>query len=154
MFSFFKLRGATPTLAWLLLLCSPAAAIRQGAEMSVEEYCRMSKALLEVAVDEWSARIDAAEGHTGKREQLSKKLEGVTESYRARRGEVYRRHGMSTAADLRYARAHDEEIRSYLEENPEVRDAIESLRRRVGDLIERFEAVAPGAAKEDEDEKN
>lgn len=133
-------------LLCLLLLQPPAAAAARapGGELTVADYCELTRALLELSAREWQERVDAAAQKKGDRKEMLRTLERVAKSYRAQQDEVYGRFGMSAREDLRYASDHQSEIESYLEENPEVRDSIESLKARIDALIEQFESAAAG----------
>jgi FMN phosphatase YigB (HAD superfamily) len=131
----------------MLLLLGPAAASPvQQSKITVEDYCRLTQSLLELSVREWEERADLAATHKSERKQLTTKLAAVTNRYRPLREESYNRYGLSLAADLRYASEHQSEIETYLDENPEVRDALDTLKQRINALIEQFESAAPPPA--------
>jgi chromosome segregation ATPase len=133
-------------LGLLLLSYSPAAlaGARAGDGLTVAGYVEMTQSLLELSLAEWQERIDAATRKKGDRKELLRALEDVSKRYRARREEVYGRYQMSPAADLRYASDHRAEIEGYLEENAELRDALDSLKARLEALIQQFESAMSG----------
>jgi hypothetical protein len=126
-----------------LLLGLAAAPEARQSGLTVEAYCQLTKSLMESSVQEWEERVEVATSHQGDRKELAAKLEAVTERRRPQRDEVYSQYGLNPGADLRYASEHRAEIEGYLEENPEVREALDSLKTRVNTLIQQFEAVAP-----------
>lgn len=141
------LRPLTRTLTTfcLALLLSGAAAgrVRQDGGITVEDYCRLTQSLMELSVREWEQRAELAAAGKEDRKALAAKFEAVTKQYRPLREEVYARHGLTPKEDLRYASEHRAEIESYLEENPDVRDALVSLKVRIDALIAQVESAAP-----------
>ncbi len=133
----------TLTLLCLLLLLPCAGLLARGAdgELSVADYCAMTQSLLEISASEWQERVDIAAEKKADRKEMLRKLEEITNRYRARQGEVYSRYGISPRDDLRYAAAHRAEIENYLEENSEVRNSIESLKGRIDALVQQFESA-------------
>jgi predicted metal-binding transcription factor (methanogenesis marker protein 9) len=132
------MRGLTIFL--LLLACLTAMGLSRF-EISTEEYCQLKQALVELSIQEWQERVEAANQNKDDRKKLTERLDEITERNRGLRDETYRRHGMSSRDDLRYASTHAKELESYLEENPEVKNSIESLKERLNRLVEQFEAV-------------
>jgi hypothetical protein len=133
-----------PAISFLLLFSfSAMATFGWQDDISVEDYCRLTQSLMELSVQEWQGRLDLATQSKNDRKGLSQKLEAVTKRSKPLRDEIYLHYGMSPKDELRYASDHRPEIESYLEENPEVRDSIDSLKKRIDDLIQRFEAAAP-----------
>lgn len=104
---------------------------------------------MELSIQEWQERVEAANQNKDDRKKLTERLEEITDRNRGLRDETYRRYGMSARDDLRYASAHAKEIESYLEENPDVRNAIGSLKERISSLVQQFEAVVKPAEKGD-----
>lgn len=127
----------------LLLLASATGHPLQKPAITVEDYCRLTQSLMELSVKEWEQRADLAATNKGDRKQLAAKLEAVTKQYRPLRVEVYSQYGLTPAEDLRYASDHRSEIADYLDEHPDIRDSIESLKARINALIEQVEAAAP-----------
>lgn len=129
----------------LLLLLGYAAVSRpaRAGEIAVEDYVLMTQSLLELSVAEWEERAEVAAAHKGDRKALTAKLEAVAGRHKPRREEVYSRFGLSPGEDLRYATDHRAEIESYLEEHPDARDTLASLKGRIDALIEKVESAAP-----------
>lgn len=129
----------------LALLLSGAAAARapRNGEITVEDYCRLTQSLMELSVKEWEQRAELAAAGKEDRKALAAKFEEVTKQYRPLREEVYARHGLTPKEDLRYASEHRSEIESYLDENPDVRAALDALKARIDALIEQVESAAP-----------
>lgn len=131
------------TFLLLLLVLGSAAAWtppRKGG-ITVEDYCRLTQSLMELSVKEWEQRADLAATSKGDRKKLTAKLEAVTKEYRPLREEVYSQYGMTSAEDLRYASEHQSEIADYLDEHPDIRDSIDSLKARINALIEQVESA-------------
>lgn len=128
----------------LLLLFSFSATLTFGQRdpITVEDYCRLTQSLMELSVREWQERLDLAARNKDDRKELSWKLEETTKRNKSLRDEIYSRYGMNLKDDLHYASDHRAEIDSYLEENPEISDSIASLKKRIADLIQQFEAAA------------
>lgn len=135
------MRPLSTFLLLLLLLpgAAPARALPAG-EITVEDYCRLTQSLLELSVKEWEERADLAASNKGDRKAMAAKFEKVTKHFRPLRAEVYARHGMTPAEDLRYASDHRQEIADYFDENPDVRDAFDSLKARLNELIKQVES--------------
>ncbi|HKS29788.1 MAG TPA: hypothetical protein VJS44_18335 [Pyrinomonadaceae bacterium] len=129
-----------PAMSLLLVLATQAIPVQQS-EITVADYCQLTRALMQLSVQEWEERVDAATQNKNDRKKLAQKLDEVTERNKSLRDEMYRRYGMNPKDELRYASAHADEIKSYLEENPDVGQSIDSLKGRINTLIERFEAA-------------
>lgn len=148
------LQTVTRTLAafFLLLLTLPPGAVSplpaRGGGITVEDYCGLTKSLMELSVKEWEERAQVAAANKGDRKTQAAKLEEVAKEYRPQRGEVYARYGMTPSEDLRFASEHRSEIADYLDEHPEVRDSLDSLKARIDALIEQVESAAPAAPPE------
>jgi hypothetical protein len=137
-------RTLSTFLLTLLLLPGAAAARapRPDGGLTVEDYCLMTRSLMELSVGEWEERAQAAAANKGDRKKLNAALEDVTKRYRPRREEIYGRYRMTPGEDLRYASDHQSEIADYLDEHTDVRDSIDSLKARINALIEQVEAAA------------
>lgn len=133
------------TTSFLLVLVSVSAmTVGRPGEIPVAEYLRLTQTLMELSVQEWQERVDTATEHKSDRQKLEQKLEEVTERNRSQRNETYRRFGISQKEALQYASSHASEIESYLAENPEVNNSIDSLKERIRMLVEQFEvAMSP-----------
>lgn len=134
------------TFLLILLSFAPAAdarAPRRDGGLTVEDYCLMTRSLMELSVGEWEARAKAAAANKGDRKKLAAALEDVTKRYRPQREEVYARYRMTPKEDLRYASDHQSEIADYLDNHADLRDAIDSLKARIDALIEQVESAAP-----------
>lgn len=127
----------------LLLLGTAAGRVPQNGGITVEDYCLMTQSLMELSAEEWEQRAELAAANKGDRKALAAKLEGVTKQYRPLREEVYARYGLTPREDLNYASRHRSEIESYLEENPDLRAALDALKARIDALIDRVESAAP-----------
>jgi predicted metal-binding transcription factor (methanogenesis marker protein 9) len=133
------------TIFLLILACLTAMGLSRF-EISTEEYCQLKQALMELSIQEWQERVEAANQNKDDK-KLAERLDEITERNRGLRDETYRRHGMSAREDLRYASTHAKEIESYLEKNPDVKNSIESLKERINSLVQQFEAVVKPAGK-------
>lgn len=134
------------TFLLLLPLTHGAAAVaapRPDSGLSVEDYCLMTQSLMELSVNEWEARAQAATANKSDRKKLTAALEDVSKRYRPQREEIYARYGMTSKEDLRFASQHQSEIIDYLDEHTDVRDRIDSLKARIDSLIEQVESAAP-----------
>jgi molecular chaperone DnaK (HSP70) len=128
----------------LLLVYSFAGVVRaQTKDLTVEDYCRLTVSLMELSVQEWQERIPVAEKTKSDRKKLEAALQDATKRYRDLRGEKYKEFGLDQSAYLHYATDHKTEIESYLEDNPDVQQAIDNLKKQIDKLIEQFEAAAP-----------
>jgi predicted metal-binding transcription factor (methanogenesis marker protein 9) len=134
------------TIFLLILACLTAMGLTRF-EISTEEYFQLKQALMELSIQEWQERVEAANQNEDDRRKLTERLDEITDRNRALRDEIYRRHGMSAREDLRYASTHAKEFESYLEENPEVKNSIESLKERLNSLVQQFEAAVKPAEK-------
>jgi hypothetical protein len=133
----------------ILLLVFTSTPASQPAEPTVEEYLRLTQALMELSVQEWRERVEVANQTRDDRQKLAQKLEEVTDRHSSTRQETYRQHGMSAKAMLLYASKHASEIESYLEENPEMKSSIESLKERINALVQQFEGIVKPAEEGD-----
>ncbi|HEX7329953.1 MAG TPA: hypothetical protein VF290_00550 [Pyrinomonadaceae bacterium] len=130
------------TTSYLLVLLSVSAmTLGRPVEIPVAEYLRLTQALMELSVQEWQDRVDSATENKSDRKKLEQKLEEVAERNRSQRNEVYRRFGISQKEALQYASSHASEIESYLADNPEVNNSIDSLKERIGALVQQFEGI-------------
>lgn len=127
----------------LLLLCTWGNEVRgQSTELTVEDYCRLTISLMQVSVEEWQERVPVAEKIRTDRRKLENGLEAVTKKFREQRTEKLKYFGISQQSYLNYSAEHKTEIESYLEDNPEVREAIDYLQKQIDKLIEQFESAA------------
>lgn len=127
----------------LLLVCTFGSEARgQSTEMTVEDYCRLTISLMQLSVDEWQERVPVAERIKTDRRKLEAGLQSVTKKFGEQRTERLKQFGISQQALLNYTTEHKTEIDSYLEDNPEVREAIDSLQKQIDKLIEQFESAA------------
>lgn len=126
----------------LLLGCSLGSVVRgQSTDLTAEDYCRLTISLMQLSVEEWQERIPVAEKIKTDRKKLETALKPVTEKYREQRSEKYQRFGVDQRAYLHFSSNHKTEIESYLEENPEVQQAIDDLKKEIKRLIDQFESV-------------
>ncbi len=135
------------TLALLLLVSLASVARAQAKEISVEDYYRLTVSLMELSVQEWQERTPVAEKTKSDRKKLEAALQDVTKKYRDLRGEKFKQFGLDQSAYLHYTTDHKTEIDGYLEDNPEVQQAIDDLKKQINNLIEQFEAAAVPNAK-------
>jgi hypothetical protein len=143
-------RALLKTIILLLVFTATRAlTLSQPAEPTVEEYLRLTQALMELSVQEWQERVEVATQNRDDRQKLAQKLEEVTDRHSSIRQEMYQRHGMSVRAALLYASKHSAEIESYLEENPDVKSSIESLKERINALVQQFEGMVKPAEEGD-----
>lgn len=133
---------STLFFAALLLGLAAVPSARQSG-LTVESYCQLTKSLMEFSVQEWEERVSVVTSHQGDRAELVSKLDAVTQRRRPQRDEIFSRYGLSPGGDLRYAAEHRAEIESYLEENAEMRESLDTLKARINALIQQFEAAAP-----------
>lgn len=137
----------------LLLLCSFESVVRgqttdttvaapQASEPSVEDYCRLAISLMQRSVEEWQERVPVAEKIKTDRKKLASALQAVTKKYQEQRIEEYKRFGFDQQTYLHYMTDHKTEIEGYLEENPEVQQAIDALQKQINNLIDQFESAA------------
>jgi FtsZ-binding cell division protein ZapB len=140
-------------LSFVLVLCFSLGSVVRGqsTELTVEDYCRLTISLMQLSVEEWQERVPVAEKIKTDRKKLETALQAVTKKYREQRTEKYQRFGMDQRAYLNFSTEHKTEIESYLEDNPEVQQAIDDLKKQIDNLIEQFESAATprpeGAAK-------
>lgn len=129
-------------LILILLLCLCEPALGQKAEITVENYCHLTKSLMELSVREWRDRLGVAvEQSQATRKEMARSLEKITSRYRKPQNRLYKQYGIGRRSYLHYAGDHKAEIESYLEENPDVRGEIESIRGQINELIQRFETA-------------
>ena len=133
----------------LVLTFTPASTPSQAAEPTIEEYLRLTHVLMELSIQDWRERVEVATQIKDDRQKLAQKLEEVTDRHSSTRQETYRQHGMSARAALLYASKHASEIESYLEENPDVKSSIESLKERINALVQQFEGIVKPAEEGD-----
>jgi hypothetical protein len=127
----------------LLVLCSSESVIRaQSKDLTVEDYCRLTISLMQLSVDEWQERVPVAEKIKTDRRKLETGLQPVTKKYLAQRSDALKQFGMDQQTYLRFTTDHKTEIDSYLEDNPEVQQAIDDLQKQIDKLIEQFESLA------------
>lgn len=137
----------------LLLLCSFASVARgqaadpivvapQATTPTVEDYCRLTISLMQRSVEEWQERVPVADKTKTDRKKLASALQAVTKKYQDLRSEEYKQFGFDQKTYLHFATDHRTEIESYLEDNPEVKQAIDDLQKQIDRLIEQFESAA------------
>lgn len=127
----------------LLLVCTWGSEVRaQSIELTVEDYCRLTISLMQLSVEEWQERVPVAEKIKTDRRKLEAGLQGVTKKFGEQRTERLKQFGISQQAVLNYTTEHKAEIESYLEDNPEVREAIDALQKQIDKLIDQFESAA------------
>jgi hypothetical protein len=115
---------------------------RQARELTVEDYCRLTISLMQRSVEEWQERVPVAEKTRTDRKKLASALQAVTKKYQDQRTEEYQRFGFDLQTCLHYATDHKTEIEGYLEDNPEVQQAINDLKKQIDTLIQQFESAA------------
>ena len=127
----------------LLVLCSSGGVTRaQGKDLTVEDYFQLTISMMQLSVDEWQERVPVADKIKTDRRKLEAGLQSVTKKFREQRTEKLKQFGINQQAYLNYSTEHKTEIESYLEENPEVRQAIDDLQKQIDKLIEQFESAA------------
>ena len=127
----------------VLLVCTFGNEARgQSTELTVEDYCRLTISLMQLSVEEWQERVPVAEKIKTDRRKLEVGLQGVTKKFGEQRTERLKEFGINQKAYLNYTTEHKSEIESYLEDNPEVREAIDALQKQIDKLIEQFESAA------------
>jgi hypothetical protein len=136
----------------LLLLCSFASVahgqavdpivVDPQATNPVEDYCRLTISLMQRSVEEWQERLPVADKIKTDRKKLASALQAVTKKYQDLRSEEYKQFGFDQKTYLHYATDHKTEIENYLEDNPEVKQAIDDLQKQIDRLIEQFESAA------------
>lgn len=149
----FNSRSLPALCALLLLGCSSIAAQTPAPDITVEEYCRLTVSLMELSVREWQGRLSTASQSKNKadRTKLRAELEKTTQGLREQGDALFRKSGLSRREYLRYASKHKSEIESHLEETPDLYNAIESLKKRIHDLIQDFELTLPKGRKGDQE---
>ena len=125
----------------LLLLCfNPVRG--QNSEFTTENYCQLTKSLMELSALEWRDRVKTAiDQKQSSSKEMVKSLEKLTSQYRKPQNRAYRQYGIGKRFYLRYGSDHKTEIESYLEDNQDVRGEIESIREQINGLIQQFESV-------------
>lgn len=135
----------------IFLLASGFAPVHaQNAELTVEDYCQLTRSLMELSVGEWQDRVSAlgqvkggpveVQSKGGNKELLGD-LEKISSRHRRLRNQLYKEFKIGRRAYLSFASDHRVEIESYLEEHPEVRADIDSIKDRINRLIEQFESA-------------
>jgi hypothetical protein len=126
----------------LLLLCCPVRRTSaRTPDLKIEDYCHLTVTLMELSVSEWNERIPVAEQNKGDRKKFQARLDEIAKKYSDLQNESYRQFGTDHRAYLTYATAHAAEIESYLEDNPKLKDEIDSLKDRIDTLIHQFESI-------------
>jgi hypothetical protein len=135
-------RSKALILIFLLCLCESVRA--QNTELTIENYCQLTKSLMELSVREWRDRLSAAgEQKQATRKEMIKSLDKVASQYRKSQNQLYKQYGIGRRSYLHYASDHKTEIEGYLEEHQDVRGEIESLREQINGLIQQFETTVP-----------
>jgi len=135
------------TFAVSLVCACTSVAGAQTKDVTVEDYCRMTISLMELSVQEWQQRTPIAEKTKADRQKLEAALQDVSKKYRDLRSEKFKEVGLDQSSYLHYATDHKTEIESYLEDNPEIKQAINNLQEQINKLIEQFEGAALPNAK-------
>jgi FtsZ-binding cell division protein ZapB len=126
----------------LLLFCCPLQQTSaRTPDLKVEDYCRLTITLMELSVSEWRERIPAAEQNKSDRKKFQARLEEIAKKYSDLQNESYRQFGTDHRDYLTYTTAHAAEIESYLEDNPKIKDEIDSLKNQIDTLIGQFESI-------------
>lgn len=129
------------SFALLLICCSDRATASQPPELKVKDYCRLTVSLMELSVREWNDRIPAAGQNITDRKKFQARLDEIAKKYADLQNTNYRQFGTDRRAYLLYAADHSAEIESYLENNASVKDAIDSLKNQINNLIQQFESA-------------
>jgi hypothetical protein len=125
-----------------LCLCEPVPS--QNAELTIENYCQLTKSLMELSVREWRDRLGvASEQKQGARKEIIKSLDKITSQYRKSQNQLYKQYGIGRRSYLHYGSDHKAEIEGYLEEHQDVKGEIESIREQINGLIQQFESTVP-----------
>jgi hypothetical protein len=131
----------TLSFALLLFCCSDRATCAQTPDLKVKDYCRLTVSLMKLSVREWNERVPAAAQNQGDGKKLQAQLDKIAKKYGDLQNRSYRQFGTDQRAYLRYATNHTAEIESYLEENPNVKDAIAILKNQIDNFIQQFESA-------------
>jgi hypothetical protein len=111
------------------------------AEFSVRDYCEVTLRAREIAELEWKDRISVAQLHQGPSAVLESKLRSLDPQYERLKGRLYAHYGTTFQDYLRYGASHRAAIRLYLEQDPDMRGALDASSRRVQSLRQHMESV-------------
>ena len=114
----------------------------QKSDITVEDYCRLTISLMELSLHEWQERVPVSAKVKGDRQKLETALKDAAKKYDDLRTAQYKQFGLDQKTYVHYATDHKAEIESYLEDNWEVKQAIEFLKMQIDDLIQQFEGNA------------
>ena len=141
-------RGWLPRAGGVLLLLSLAIGVRaQSDEITVRDYCELTKVVMELSVLEWQDRLATAQAVGGEPKQVRERFESLGKQYSHYRSLLHGHFRIPFRTHLRYGADHKAEIRSFLQENAEIRQALESLKSRIDGLIQQLEAVMAAGRK-------
>ena len=110
-------------------------------ELSVQDYCEISLKVSQLTEAHWTDRISLAQRHQGPMKDLDKQLASADSRYDRLRTQIYAQYGTTFQDYLRYGASHHGAIQGYLENNPQVRSAIEHAQSRVHSLREQLDPV-------------
>ena len=107
----------------------------------VQEYCEMTLKITELAELEWKDRVLLAQSHDGSLKPLDLKLQALESQYGRLRSQLYAHYSMTLTGYLRYGASHQNAIKLYLEENAQVRGALDDANRRIESLRQQMESA-------------
>src|SRR5437763_1789111 len=122
--------------ALAMLLLFAAAAERA---LTVERHCEVTKRLLKLYEAEWSERVAAAEANRGDAKSLGRALDAIAARHRPRRAALYAQYETSEEAAGRFATERQQEIHDYLDTHRDDAADLDTGRKRIATLIDRFE---------------
>jgi hypothetical protein len=128
-------------LSCSLLLVAGLAVNLVAQTMSVDDYWRLTKARLEVAVKEWNDRVTAA-GEAKDRDTLLAGSAAITKRYAGTYGQVHADFGITQDMFLHFPSDHAADVESYLNENDVMKRDIEDLRQKIQGSMQQFDAIA------------
>jgi hypothetical protein len=131
------------SITLLLFFCSDGETCAQPQDLKVEDYCRLTVSLMELSVREWNERVPVAEQNKGDRKKFQARLDVIAKKYQNLQNKSYHQFGAGRRAYLQYSASHAAEIESYLQDNPDVKGAIDSLKNQIDNLIQQFESAMP-----------
>jgi len=124
----------------LVSLCFLTAA--EPGDFTLDNYFQLTKVRLQAAAIEWQARIAAAQQAKGDRKMLLTRSNAISKEYAGYHRQFHAKFGTNPITYMRFGTEHAKEIDSYLEENPQVKQEIDSLRQTVEGLMQTFDSIS------------
>jgi len=139
------------TVKKLIISILLAAGLTSAADLALEDYWQLNSLRLELAAQEWQARITAAQQANGDRKAFLARNDAISKEFAGHHRTLHGKYGTTPQDYIRFGSTHAREIDSYLDaaEHAVLKRAIDQQRDRVQSLMQQFDAAAASLLKEE-----